>query len=328
MKEEVKARAELDQAVSDAKNNYAEANYTKDSYENLKSAIKEAEEVLAKSDATADEMKEQVEKLDKAVKALVRLDDVVDKSELNGYIEDALTKTNDGTYTDNSWNSFQAAIKSAQKVSADVNATKAEVEKQTKLLTSSYEALVVKNKQSNLFEKYPQIFEGTYSVPIKLLNATSDENSMGNASMVQTGIVRVTGKGEVTLEMNFQSMQFAGMTGYLYKLKKVDMDTVEYNKYNYPVKYEASDATILEEYTDVYDLFNNKNSEYYDKNTEGNWYPKKLSIPIELNDNLFYVEVYVPVMESIGEGQGQKLPEFLSTGQISNRRQALREITV
>ena len=125
--------------------------------------------------------------------------------------------------------------------------------------------------------------------------------------MVQTGIVRVTGKGEVTLEMNFQSMQFAGMTGYLYKLKKVDMDTVEYNKYNYPVKYEASDATVLEEYTDVYDSFNNKNSEYYDKNTEGNWYPKKLSIPIELNDNLFYVEVYVPVMESIGEGQGTKV---------------------
>ena len=285
MKEEVKARAELDQAVSDAKNNYAEANYTKDSYENLKSAIKEAEEVLAKSDATADEMKEQVDKLDKAVKALVRLDDAVDKSELNGYIENALTKKNDGTYTDNSWNSFQAAIKSAQKVSADVNATKAEVEKQTKLLTSSYEALVVKNKQSDLFKDYPQIFEGTYSVPIKMLNATSDEDSMGNASMVQTGIVRVTGKGEVTLEMNFQSMQFAGMTGYLYKLKKVDMDTVEYNKYNYPVKYEASDATVLEEYTDVYDSFNNKNSEYYDKNTEGNWYPKKLSIPIELNED-------------------------------------------
>ena len=85
------------------------------------------------------------------------------------------------------------------------------------------------------------------------------------------------------------------------------MDTVEYNKYNYPVKYEASDATTLEEYTDVYDLFNDKTSEYYDKNTEGNWYPKKLSIPIELNDNLFYVEVYVPVMESIGEGQGTKV---------------------
>ena len=66
------------------------------------------------------------------------------------------------------------------------------------------------------------------------MNATSDEDSMGNASMVQMGTVRVTDKGEVTLEMDFQSMKFAGMTGYLYKMKKVDMDTVEYNKYNYP----------------------------------------------------------------------------------------------
>lgn len=279
-----------------------EADYTAESWADLQAVITAQEGKVTEENAdqaSAD--------LQSAVDALVRLDDAVDKSELNGYIENALTKKNDGTYTDNSWNSFQAAIKSAQKVSADVNATKAEVEKQTKLLTSSYEALVVKNKQSDLFKDYPQIFEGTYSVPIKMLNATSDEDSMGNASMVQTGIVRVTGKGEVTLEMNFQSMQFAGMTGYLYKLKKVDMDTVEYNKYNYPVKYEASDATVLEEYTDVYDSFNNKNSEYYDKNTEGNWYPKKLSIPIELNDNLFYVEVYVPVMESIGEGQGTKV---------------------
>lgn len=104
-----------------------------------------------------------------------------------------------------------------------------------------------------------------------LLNATSDEDSMGNASMVQTGIVRVSEKGKVTLEMTFQSMKFAGMTGYLYKLKKVDMDSVKYNKYNYPIEYTASDATVLEEYTDVYDLFNDKNSEFYDKNTEGKW---------------------------------------------------------
>ena len=307
MKEEVKVRAQLDQAVADAKNNYPKANYTEESYKELEDTISAAEKVLNNTESSVDDMKAQITALETAESNLKRLDDTVDKTELNGYIKDASTKTNENQYTDNSWNSFQAALTSAKKVSADVNATKAEVEKQTKLLNAAYEALVPKNKQSTLFEEYPQIFEGTYSVPIKMLNATSDEDSMGNASMVQTGIVRVTGKGEVTLEMNFQSMQFAGMTGYLYKLKKVDMDTVEYNKYNYPVKYEASDATTLEEYTDVYDLFNDKNSEYYDKNTEGNWYPKKLSIPIKLNDNLFYVEVYVPVMESIGEGQGTKV---------------------
>ena len=308
MKEEVKARLTLDQALADAKNNYAAANYTKESYENLQTAISEAEKVLDNTASTAEELNAQKEKLQNAVNALVRLEDAVDKTELNGYIADALTKVNENnTYTENSWNSFQSALKAAQKVAENVNATSEEVEKVTDLLTSSYEALTVSQRQGTLFPEYPQIFAGTYTVPIRLVNATSDEDSMGNASVVQTGIVRVSEKGDVTLELNFQSMQFAGMTGYLYKLKKVDMDTVEYNKYNYPIKYEAEDATVLEEYKDVYDLFNDKTSKFYDKNTGGNWYPKTVSMPIKLNDNLFYVEVYVPVMESIGEGQGTKV---------------------
>ena len=308
MREEVQAKLELEQAIADARGNYAEANYTKDSYEALQAAIEVAEAVLKEETSTAEAMRAQIEALKNAIDGLVRLEDVTDKTELNGYIADAQTKTNeDGSYTENSWNSFQAALASAQKVSEDVNATQESVERQTKLLTAAYEALVPANRQSDLFDEYPQIFAGTYSVPVRLQNATSEEDSMGNASMVQTGTVRVTDKGEVTLELNFQSMKFAGMTGYLYKLKKVDMDTVEYNQFNYPVKYEASDATVLEEYTDTYDDFNNKDSQYYDKNTEGNWYPKKVSIPIKLNDNLFYVEVYVPVMESIGEGQGTKV---------------------
>ncbi len=308
MREEVQAKLELEQAIADARGNYAEVNYTKDSYEALQAAIEAAEAVLKEETSTAEAMRTQIEALKNAIDGLVRLEDVTDKTELNGYIADAQTKTNeDGSYTENSWNSFQAALASAQKVSEDVNATQESVERQTKLLTAAYEALVPANRQSDLFDEYPQIFAGTYSVPVRLQNATSEEDSMGNASMVQTGTVRVTDKGEVTLELNFQSMKFAGMTGYLYKLKKVDMDTVEYNQFNYPIKYEASDATVLEEYTDTYDDFNNKDSQYYDKNTEGNWYPKKVSIPIKLNDNLFYVEVYVPVMESIGEGQGTKV---------------------
>lgn len=307
MKEEVQARKDLDQAVSDAKNNYPKANYTQESYAGFEAAIEAAERVLNDPDASALAMRAQIDSLNEALNALVRLDDTVDKTELNGYLESALQKKNDGVYTENSWNSFQAAIASARKASTDVNATREEVDKQTKLLTASYEALVLKNKQSGLFEDYPQIYPGTYSVGVSLLNATADEASMGNASMVQTGTVRVSEKGEVTLELDFQSMQFAGQTGYLYQMKKVDMDTVEYNQYHYPVKYEAKDATILEEYTGVYDLFNDPNSEYYDANTKGSWYPKKLSIPINLNDNLFYVEVYVPVMESIGEGQGTKV---------------------
>ena len=218
MKEEVQARKDLDQAVSDAKNNYPKANYTQESYAGFEAAIEAAERVLNDPDASALAMRAQIDSLNEALNALVRLDDTVDKTELNGYLESALQKKNDGVYTENSWNSFQAAIASARKASTDVNATREEVDKQTKLLTASYEALVLKNKQSGLFEDYPQIYPGTYSVGVSLLNATADEASMGNASMVQTGTVRVSEKGEVTLELDFQSMQFAGQTGYLLSL--------------------------------------------------------------------------------------------------------------
>ena len=117
----------------------------------------------------------------------------------------------------------------------------AEVEKQTKLLTSSYEALVVKNKQSNLFGKTIRRF---LKVHIPYRSNCSTQHPMKilweMLPWFRPEFVRVTGKGEVTLEMNFQSMQFAGMTGYLYKLKKGRYGIrVEYNKYNYPVKYEA-----------------------------------------------------------------------------------------
>ena len=90
----------------------------------------------------------------------MRLEDAVDKTELNGYIADALTKVNENnTYTENSWNSFQSALKAAQKVAENVNATSEEVEKVTDLLTSSYEALTVSQRQGTLFPEYPQILQ-------------------------------------------------------------------------------------------------------------------------------------------------------------------------
>ena len=312
MTEEVAARKELEQLISDTRQNYLASNYEESSFAVLTEALEDGEKLLEDASASVDSIKTQITAINDAIKNLKRLDDAVNKDTLNSYIADAKTKTNeDNTYTEKSWAAFQAAIVSASKTAEDVNATQEEVEKQAELLNSAYQALVLTNRTSGLFEDYPQIYPGAYEVTIGLQNATSDEPSMGNASLNPKGVVRVAEDGTVTLEMNFQSMTFAGMEGYLYKLKKVDMDSVEYNQYNYPVKYEVSDATVLEEYTDVYDLFNDKSSEYYDANTNGEWYPKTLSIPINLNDNNFYVEVYVPVMESIGEGQGTKVARMV-----------------
>ncbi len=304
-------KAELSQAITEAETNYAKADYTAESFQRLESAIAAAKEILNNEDAAISEMKAQIAKLDTAIAALdVNAEIPADVQELQELIESALKETNDGIYTESSWNSFQAAIASAQKILSSEKATAADREKQKNLLNAVREALVLQNKQN----------AAAYSVAVKLLNAMTDEASMGNDSMVQTATIRVSDEGDMTLELDFQPMKFAGLTGYLYKLKKVDMDSVKYNQYGYPAEYTASDVQLLEEYTDTYDQFNDQNSEYYDAKTEGGWYPKKLSIPIQPNDNLFYVEVYVPVMESIGEGQGTKVAR-LSIGweDIANR---------
>ncbi len=300
------ARTELTQAVADAKENYKEADYTAESFQKLAAAIAEAEKVLADEQASVSEMKGQTAGINEAVTGLVKASDPAE-DELKTLVENALKEENNGVYTQNSWNSFQAAIASAQKVLTDENATDTHKEKQKELLTRAREALVLADRQSQLFEGWPQIYPGTYSAGVRLVNATTDQDSMGNPAMNQTGTVRVSPQGEMTLELDFHSLQFAGMTGYLYQLKKVDMSTVEYNQYGYPDKYQAADAQILEEYTDTYDLFNDPSSEYYDQKTQGGWYPQKLSFPIQPGDNMDYVEVYVPVMESIGEGQGTKV---------------------
>ncbi len=309
---EVVARNILMQKLADIRTIYDAEDYTEESYAVLAAALAEAEAVLADENATAEEMNAQADALEEAASQLVLLSGTADKTELRGYLADALTKTNDdGRYTETSWNSFQAAIASAQLVVSNANATEQEIALQTALLVASYEALVPTTRYSTLFEEYSYIFAGTYSVPVTMLNATSDEESMGNASMVQTGVVNVAEDGTVTLELTFQSMTFAGMQGNLYSLKKVDMDTVIYNAYNYPVSYDAELATILAYYEDYYDIFNDVDSDYYDANTEGNLYPKTISIPIELNENNFYIEVYVPVMESIGTGQGTKVARLV-----------------
>ena len=81
------------------------------------------------------------------------------------------------------------------------------------------------------------------------------------------------------------------------------------NKFHYPTEIEKTvDAVVLEEYTDIYDNFNNPDSDFVDPEVEGKWYPKKISIPIDFEnqEDDILVQVYVPVMESIMEGGGTK----------------------
>ena len=148
---------------------------------------------------------------------------------------------------------------------------------------------------------------GIYSVNMTLMQFHSEEVSMGNASMNPEAHITVNTDGSATLEIDMHSMTYLNREGYLGWLKKVT-NVLAVNKYQYPTEIETVDAAAVEEYTDVYDDFNNPDSKYVDSEVVGKWYPKKLSIPIDFanREDEILVQVYVPVMESIMEGGGTK----------------------
>lgn len=282
---------------------FGKENYTEDSYAALKNAIADAQKVMEDAVAFADEIKAETARLQSAIAELVMKEvppgQSADKEELNKAIAAAEKIQNNNQYTESSWKCFQAVLAAAKRAAGDSAALQAFVDRQTALLAAAGKALVNTDKEENL---YP----GKYEVSVSMLNATAETASMGNASLNKIGTIIVAADGTMKLQLKFVPMTYLGMQGYLFGFAKVDMDTVQYNVYHYPVLYETIAAVILEEY-DVYDIFNDKSSEYYDPNTNGGMYPKLLSIPVTLNENLFYVQVYVPVMESIGTGQGTKV---------------------
>ena len=146
-----------------------------------------------------------------------------------------------------------------------------------------------------------------YTVNIKLMQFHSEEVSMGNASMVPEAHIVVNNDGTAEIQIDMVSLTYLNREGYLGWLKKVTAVLAE-NKYQYPTEIETEDAAVLEEYVDVYDSFNDPDSDYVDSNVEGKWYPKKLGIPInfEEQEDDILVQVYVPVMESIMPGGGTK----------------------
>lgn len=148
--------------------------------------------------------------------------------------------------------------------------------------------------------------DGVYSIEGVLRHASSDQNSMGNGAIKKPMEVWIEG-GEATLRMefvpltaNFGSTQFTGYLSY----------------FNYFPDWEGGSsgtalpndetpiaADVESYYEDVYDQYNDPDTGL-DDNVKGELYPHYMTIPVELYDAEIWTQVYVPVMESIVEGNG------------------------
>lgn len=128
----------LEEAIEEAKS-LNEEDYTKETWKELEKELKEAEKVLEDPTATQSEIDEAAEALKEAIAALE--EKPVDKSELEKAIELANSKKQKD-YTKKSWDAMKAALKVAEKVMKDENATQEEVDAAADALNKAIKALV------------------------------------------------------------------------------------------------------------------------------------------------------------------------------------------
>ncbi|MBD5477606.1 MAG: type I pullulanase [Lachnospiraceae bacterium] len=114
-----------------------QGNYTYDSWEKFTQALEKAKEVLAETEATQEEVDQAYEVLQTAYKGLAEYTGPVDNSKLKDLV-DKYGKIEQGDYTDESWAAFQEALKEAERVVNDPDATQADIDRARAALEKAY----------------------------------------------------------------------------------------------------------------------------------------------------------------------------------------------
>lgn len=169
--------------------------YTEDSIVVLSAALKAAEAILAKADATQTEVDKAFAALSSAAEALVPKDPVsIKKGELQEKVDEEETKLTSQEYTDESIEKLQKAIDAAKAILADENATIEEVE-------AALEALNGVNLVTKVEAKKAELTQALEAAEQQLSNPDAYEASYIEAlqEAVNTATELLT-KADVTLE--------------------------------------------------------------------------------------------------------------------------------
>ena len=278
--------------------------YTEKSWSAFENAVKKAEEVLKNGDASESDVTAARTALFNTMNDLTVS---VDKSALKALIEEA-DKKDVSDCTEASVNALNAAKASAQKVLEDENASQDDIDKQYRLLSKAMNALVLKVDDSQT------VYDGTYTIFGKLWQSTADipENwkedgvtgtSMGDAALNHQ--IKMTVKdGKATLNLEFVKNEYTlfgePASGYLKNLGYFP----NYTGVTAPTKLTATPAEIISYWEDEK---GNRISDSY-----GTDYPRYMNVPLDsLGQQVMWVQVYVPIMESIKTGNGTQYAKLL-----------------
>ena len=147
--------------------------------------------------------------------------------------------------------------------------------------------------------------DGTYEINGNLKSASSELDSMGNGA-IQKPYQLLVRDGQLTLRLECKALTSKlgskPFTGYLAKMNyfpgwKGGNDGITLPKNEIP---EA--VKIESRYNGLYDLYNDPKKGLSD--LKGVLYPHFLRLPLEGETDEIWVQIYVPVMESISPGNG------------------------
>ena len=148
--------------------------------------------------------------------------------------------------------------------------------------------------------------DGTYEISGFLRSASSDQVSMGNAAIVKP-IQLVAKEGKLTLRMECKSLTAnlgtQKFTGYLAKMNYFPEWDGGSSGIETPKGQTGQSVPVESYYKDTYDSYNDPKTGS-DEEVKGKLYPHYLNLPVDDKDEEIWVQVYVPVMESIVKGNG------------------------
>ena len=146
-----------------------QGNYTDESWQTFQTAFESANAVLIKEDATQEEVTKAVEDLQKALDGLKVPEGVVDTRKLEALVDTckAIQTQGQGNYTEESWKAFTDALKEAEEVLANKEATQEAVDNARSKLEEARGALTNtapdNNSLKTLIDRYDNVEKGNYT---------------------------------------------------------------------------------------------------------------------------------------------------------------------
>ena len=211
----------LEEALKEAEK-LNKSDYTKKSWEKLDDAIKSAQNLLSDEQKTQEEVDATLEKLNEAMNELEKKQNDVDKSTLEKEVKQA-EKLNEADYTKDSWDKFQAVLKSAQTILSKENATEKEVKEALTALKNSVKELKLKDKkepndakeigESNT-NNNEQIMDGNNAETTIVKNDNDDTNKKG-------GILPNTGTAIFNILLIGVGLLIVGVILFVIRKRKV-----------------------------------------------------------------------------------------------------------